>query len=287
MRKPDTAEELKPSFRRIFGQLKQNCALLFDRTADEWPKVVMQWCGVYLPAFAPKTYGSSLQVDIAERSCSFRQTCALSHGHQPAIAHPFVLMSQCVFDGPLFFRCYLRFDFRRLSLQSEPNGGIGGDVATPDGFLHDCRKHFELRQRCIKRTTFHEVLRWSHSESWVFSAQLICDLRRRNDVAVGQIRAERRPRVGVARNGLWVRVSERKKLRNPSVKSVAPGPVRKFGLSHRFFSNALFYLPSGAFAVDANAGRLTAPCSIGFLESNPVVWTAVTNVFRSHECSMA
>src|SRR6266404_6930100 len=29
MGKSDTAEELKPSFRRIFGQLKQNCALLF------------------------------------------------------------------------------------------------------------------------------------------------------------------------------------------------------------------------------------------------------------------
>ena len=81
----------------------------------------------------------------------------MAHRDKPAFAHPLV-------SGYPFFSilaCSVRvisgFCFARCSPESEPDGGIGCNVTSSNGFLHDRGKHFQFCKGGVVRAGLSSI----------------------------------------------------------------------------------------------------------------------------------
>ncbi len=286
MPEANLAEEAKPRFCRVFRQQNERRALLFDRTLDKRSEVVMERGTVHPVPLTSECDRPGFRIDLTKGNGRFRQSAALSHGDQPTIAHPLVAGRERVFNERLLGGCDFGFLLWGRAPQSEPHGRIGRHVASPNGLLHDRRKNLQFRQSRVVRSRLHQFLRWTRPERWVLRAQLICDLRRRDDALMRQEGADGGPSLLIAKQRFFVGVFLSKKGRNPSVESIALRLLRECVLSHRLRRYGLLDLATSTVGGPTNTGGFSTPSSVRFLESNPVKRTTRSNIKRGHECSM-
>ncbi len=246
----------------------------------------MQWRTVQPIALPAKGDRSRFQIDFTKGYRRLRQAAALPHGSQPAIRHPTVSRGERGFDGCLFVSGDLWFLPWGSAPQSKSHSRIGGDVASPNGLLHYRRKNFELGQCGVVRTRLDQTLRGMGAKGRIVRAQVIRDLRGCDHTAMRKKRADCGPPLLISKQCLLVRILLSKETRNPRIESVALRLFRKRVLMHRRSGDSLLDFATSAISSPANTRRLTAPCAVRLLESNPIKRTAGTNVKRSHECSM-
>src|ERR1041385_2062086 len=129
----DAAKELKPGFRWILGQQDERRAFFLDRLFNELAQVVVQRGTVDFASFTAEGNCSSFQVYIAQRDCGFRNAASLTHGDQPTVTHPTLLVDKGSFDCPLLGESNFRLLLGRSPSHSQTHGWISGHVAAFDG----------------------------------------------------------------------------------------------------------------------------------------------------------
>lgn len=287
MRKTNSIKKLRPTFAGMLGQINKKFSFFCFCLLNQPHQLKMKWRGMNFPAFPDKANSFVFYINSYHRHSSFRKPASLQHGYFPAFLHPFRCLFQGILNNKMFIFINPWFLFHISSFKAKSKTWICSQISSSHCLLKNYAKNFDLSQSGIPIAGFGQNLVITRPPMNIIHAFLIRYIGWSEAFNNCQINLNRRPCQKVTFQGFFrTAILSLQKRWNPVIPCAFTIIIFSW-LFGGFASNQLLNFSKRPKRVFSNIGRLTAPSTIWFQNSNVKIRRIASRIIGCHKLNVA